>query len=66
MLLRLGFDLAMFAEHFDDVLHDLASFFDVGHFAAAEENTDLDLVFVLEKLFGLANLFLFLSYLYLP
>lgn len=56
MLLRLCFHFAEFAERFNHHFHDLATFLDVSHFTATEQHADLNLVFVLEELFGLPNL----------
>ncbi len=56
MLLGRRFDFAVGAERFDHHFHDFVAFFDVSHFAAAEQDTDLDFVFMLQELLGLANL----------
>ena len=56
MLLWRGFHLAELAEGFDHHLHDLVALLDVGHLATAEQDTDLHLVLVLQKLFGASNL----------
>ncbi len=56
VLLWLGFNLANGAERFDDHLHHLLAFLDVGHLATTEQHADLDFVFVLEEFLGLTNL----------
>ena len=45
-------DLADFFQLLDDVVDHLAAFFDVGHFAAAEDDRDDHLVLVLQETCG--------------
>ena len=51
-----GFDLSELDEVSDHSFHHFATFFDVSHFAATEEDRDLDLIFVLKKALGLTDL----------
>ena len=55
MLLRLGFNLAVFTQRLDHHFHDLVPFLDVSHFPASKEDTDLHFVLVLQELFGLPD-----------
>jgi len=55
VLLGRCFDFADSFKQLDHHLHHFAAFFDVRHFSTAKQDTDLDLVFVREKLFGLTN-----------
>ena len=56
MLLWRCFHFANFAQRLDHHLHDLAAFFDVGHFTTAEQHADLHFVLVLEKFLSLPDL----------
>lgn len=46
---RLAFDLAVFGQHFDDLIHHAAAFVDVRVLPAPERDSDLHLVVVLQK-----------------
>lgn len=55
VLLRGGFNFSEFGKFGDHGFHDFPSFFDVSHLTTAEEDRNLDLVFVLQEPAGLSN-----------
>ena len=52
MLRRGGLNLAVFHQFVDYLVHDTATFFDVRHFPAAKDHSNLDFVLVLKELHG--------------
>ncbi len=56
VLSRLRFYLSELDQVGNHSFHDFPSFFDVGHFTAAEDNGNLHFIFVLEEASSLSNL----------